>query len=103
MWGAPRRILLDLSSVEVYRRTHVRKPRPPRGYSGTASPGLGGRRRGRSHALQPGGRLVQLGLRRQRLGRAPDPVQRLDAAGVGDRVAELLAQLVLAHLQVEAE
>ena len=40
---------------------------------------------------------------RQRLGRVPDPVERLDAGLRDHRVAEHLALLVLAHLHVQPE
>src|SRR5947207_1674822 len=53
--------------------------------------------------LDPGGWIVELGGGRQVGRRAPDAPQRLDAAGFDDRVAEPLALLVLAQLEVEPE
>ena len=51
----------------------------------------------------PGGRIVELGERRQVLRGAPGAVEALDPPVAHDRVAEALADEVLAHLEVEAE
>src|SRR3954447_16249081 len=73
----------------------------PKASGGARQLGRGGRRR--ADPLQPAGRIVELGLGRQRLGRAPDALERLDAALARNRVAERLALLVLAQLEVQPE
>src|SRR4051812_21637255 len=57
----------------------------------------------RRAALEPALGVLELRLGRERLGRLPDAVQPGDSLALGDVVAELLAELVLAHLQVETE
>src|SRR5436190_18994570 len=54
-------------------------------------------------APEPPVGVFELGQRRERLGTAPDAIEGLDALGLDDRVAEALAQLVLAHLEIETE
>src|SRR5215211_1287857 len=54
-------------------------------------------------AAEPGVGVLELGERRERLLAAPDAIEGVDALGLDDRVAEALAELVLAQLEVEAE
>jgi hypothetical protein len=67
----------------------------------TARGGPGGR--GGSDPGKPLARLFQLGKRRQRIGHAPDTVQPLDPRLPHDRVAEALAQPVLAKLELQPQ
>src|SRR4051812_4276007 len=63
-------------------------------------PGSGGAARG---PLEPEARRLDLPERGEGAGAGPRAVQRVDAAGVDDRVAERAAELVLLHLQLEPE
>src|SRR3954452_16412160 len=64
-----------------------------------------GRGRGRSTAnpIEPLRGLLELLSARQRLRSRPHSVEALDPGLLGDRVAERLAPLVLAELQLHAE
>ncbi len=55
------------------------------------------------HPVQPELGIGDLGLRRQRLGRGPDPVESVHPAGRDDGLAEGSAVPVLAHLGVQTE
>src|SRR3954451_16700811 len=71
--------------------------------TGVCKPLGAGRYRANVRSADPGGRIVELGERRQVLRGAPGAVEALDAPVAHDRVAEALADEVLAHLEVEAQ
>src|SRR4051794_31284349 len=110
---------VTLDGGAVTRRFQSGPPRAaPPGTGGAATRARGAARRGHEprrrrlaggpeqrhrRAAQPGGGVVELGQRGQALGRRPRAVQRRHPALLDDRVDEPAADLVLAHLQLQAE